>query len=313
MRSLHKRLAPTDQGRKAEVIKLYNSLKVYNKDQTVERFLYEWVRIYGLAVSLNLPDVTEERPLYDFALALHDIDKTYAINLELRVDENVRQRSTNNTIKQIQLEDAIEEFRNYFNRYQEIYRKIIPASFASTNNNARPDQRKFLCGDTHLFKECYYLNPGLRPSSWVGKESTFRQINNALNDPKRVKIKTLIQRTTEDDGEKRGSEEIKDQKSLCKKPLANFIVNEDEIEELQNSYTKFSTNFASLAATDTIESLKDSWILDGGSDVHICNDADKWGFIKFKNAKGDDVVRAEKSAIPIEAYGTVKIKVDTPK
>ena len=310
LRALQKRLAPTIHSKRNEIIRSYNSLKIYDSNQPVERFLYEWERVYGLAVSINLPDVLEERPLYDFALALHTIDESYAINLELTIDENLRQRSVDPTVKIIRLEDAIEEFRNYYNRHRDLHQKISPASFTASKSDPRKEQRNCVCGNFHSFKECYYLNPHLRPSGWVGKDSIYHQINEALADPRRIKIRTLIKKTTNYDGDSKVAEDIVKKKS-DDNPLSNAILYEPTTEELQNPFRQNPLNFAALAATESASLLKNSWILDGGSDIHICNDAKKWNFEITKRASKNDFIRAGNTTIPIEAYGSMKLQVDT--
>lgn len=72
-----------------------------------------------------------------------------------------------------------------------------------------------------------------------------------------------------------------------------------------------SPNLAALALTESANILKDSWILDEGSDIHICNNALKWGFQITKQAVNREFVREGNSTIPIEAYGIFKVKVDT--
>ncbi|KAF5193332.1 Ribonuclease h-like domain, partial [Thalictrum thalictroides] len=301
LRALQKRLAPTDHSRKAEIIKSYNALKRYDKNQSVERFLYDWERVYGLAIGLNLPDVMEERPLYDFALSLVSIDETFATNLELRVDENVRRRVFDTSVELMKMEDIIEEFRNFYNRHKSMRQDIIPAAFATSHNGNSPDRRVCLCGNTHLFKDCFYLNPAMRPTGWSGKESTFKKINEALADPRRVKLKTLISNITEYDGGPKETE----------KSSLNLFIQEDDTEELQNS--NCSLSFATLAANDSENDLRESWILDGGSDIHICNDALKWKFETVRKARRDDMVRVGNSSIKIESFGCVKLLVDTPQ
>ena len=256
LRALQKRLSPTDQSRKMEVIRAYNAIKNYDGRQSIDRFLYEWERIYGLATSLNLPDVMEERPLYDFALALDRIDATYATNLELRIDENVRQRLSNNSIQLFPLEDIIEEFRHYYSRHQASRNhKTNPTSFATAHNGIKPEQKLCLCGNSHLFKECFYLNSNLRPSGWTGKESTFQKINQALADPRRIKIKTLIEKTCDYDGMSKGAK-TNDNNSPNENSLANAIVGNQETEELRNTYRGNALNFAALAATESLGVLK---------------------------------------------------------
>lgn len=79
----------------------------------------------------------EERPLYDFALALESISQSYATNLELRIDENIKKQSVKNTVELIQRENIIEEFRNYYNRHKLSRSKLVPASFATSHIDSR--------------------------------------------------------------------------------------------------------------------------------------------------------------------------------
>ncbi|KAF5200461.1 Reverse transcriptase family protein [Thalictrum thalictroides] len=304
-------MSPTDQSRKIEVIRAYNSLKIYDKGQTVDRFLYEWERIYGIALTLNLPDVLEDRPIYDFAIAIRSLDVTYATNLELRIDENIRKRQFDSSIQPIKMEDVFEEFRHYYNRRRSNGQRHIPASFVTAHENNNLSQKKCVCGSLHLFKECLYLNPSLRPLGWSGRNEIYHQINQALADPRRIKIRTLITRTTEYDGSSKGTgKEFID--STAPLPSVNTAIHEKNTEELLDSYRGNPLSFASLAAIDSVDSLTDSWILDGGSDIHICNNSAKWNFQTTRQPREGEFIRAGNSTIPIEAYGNVKINVDTP-
>lgn len=58
----------------------------------------------------------DQRPFCDFALALKKIDIAYPTNLELGINENNRQYVQNTSVKLIQLENGIEELRNYYTR-----------------------------------------------------------------------------------------------------------------------------------------------------------------------------------------------------
>ena len=59
--------------------------------------------------------------------------------------------------------------------------------------------------------------------------------------------------------------------------------------------------------------LYNSWTLDSASDIHICNDASRSDFCKTRDALPGDQVVAGKTIYPIEAFGTVKINVPTPR
>lgn len=95
------------------MIKSYNALKTYSKNQSVDHFLFDSERVYSFAVALNLPDESDERSFYDFALVVTAIDENFATNLELRADKNVRKRSIDESVERIKIEDAIEEFRSF--------------------------------------------------------------------------------------------------------------------------------------------------------------------------------------------------------
>ncbi|KAF2176907.1 hypothetical protein K469DRAFT_383484, partial [Zopfia rhizophila CBS 207.26] len=76
--------------------------------------------------------------------------------------------------------------------------------------------------------------------------------------------------------------------------------------------TLFAAMYGSSFSTTrskTTYSLENSWILDSGVDIHVCNnDAD---FRTTKPAVPDeDVLIAGSSQIQIEAWGDVTIKVD---
>lgn len=72
-------------------------------------------------------------------------------------------------------------------------------------------------------------------------------------------------------------------------------------------------NFATLAVVDSKCHLKDSWVLDGCSNTHIHNDAQKCNFKITKKAHKEDIFRVRNSSLQIECFGQVKMIVDTPE
>lgn len=96
------------------------------------------------------------------------------------------------------------------------------------------------------------------------------------------------------------------------KPSANAIKEVDETEDLQNFHNYDSLSFAVLATSNSINPLTNSWIRDGGLDIHISNDAKKWQFKIYRLANKGEIIQVENSNVPIEAYGKVRVSVDTP-
>lgn len=66
---------------------------------------------------------------------------------------------------------------------------------------------------------------------------------------------------------------------------ANAIAKEPQTEGSFCSYGGSPASFSALIASNTANSLKISWILDGELDVHLYNDAKKWNFKFLKRLK----------------------------
>jgi hypothetical protein len=108
---LRRRLAPKDQARKLEVIDQYQKLKVYNKRQEVEKWLRAWEITYSEAAKLNLPEVADDRPLFDFTRAIQSLDSVYSSTQEYILTEKV-----DNSEELPTLFALVEKFRNHQRR-----------------------------------------------------------------------------------------------------------------------------------------------------------------------------------------------------
>lgn len=60
-------------------------------------------------------------------------------------------------------------------------------------------------------------------------------------------------------------------------------------------------------ANKTIENLQDKWMLDPGSNMHVCNS--RTSYTELKPATPGDIVITGGGPICIHLYGTVKLKV----
>ena len=61
---LQRRLAPTNQARKLDIIDKYQSFKGYTKIQDIEKWLRAWEITFAEAKKLDLPAIGEERPQF---------------------------------------------------------------------------------------------------------------------------------------------------------------------------------------------------------------------------------------------------------
>ncbi len=64
------------------------------------------------------------------------------------------------------------------------------------------------------------------------------------------------------------------------------------------------------SASSSDYSLRDSFILDSGATVHVCNS--RQCFATFTPASEDDLLYAGNMVVPIEEFGSVDITIQTP-
>src|SRR5208282_3652365 len=108
--ALNKRLAPTDQARKIQLANQYAKLKKYNKSEPIEQWLQNWEKTYADAVALNLPDVADDRSLFDFTQAIRPIDAAFASTQDFYITQKTKSGES------MDLYDLIEDFRNHYRR-----------------------------------------------------------------------------------------------------------------------------------------------------------------------------------------------------
>jgi hypothetical protein len=71
--ALKQRVAPTNQTRKIELVNQYQKLKKAPRSQNLDTWLQQWEKTYKECKQLKLPDVEDDRLLYDFLNALPGI------------------------------------------------------------------------------------------------------------------------------------------------------------------------------------------------------------------------------------------------
>ena len=91
-----------------------------------------------------------------------------------------------------------------------------------------------------------------------------------------------------------------------RKRKANDKEKEDESSPPKQRPTPSSfTATAYALGTDTGYELRDSFILDSGANLHVCNNQER--FQEFQPASQDDYLLAGNATITIEGYGTVNV------
>jgi len=178
--ALKKRLAPTDYARKLDLARKYNKLKTYSKRDDLEKWLKDWETTFADGKKLQIPEVAEERSLFDFTHAISVVDSGYALTQEYFINQKVK-----NGDKLLELYDLVEDFRNHYRRTEALKSSSSHSAFATLNGeNQDGEKKKCLCGGLHDNKarwgKCEYIAPKNRSSRWKGKQETFNKINKAL-------------------------------------------------------------------------------------------------------------------------------------
>ena len=84
---------------------------------------------------------------------------------------------------------------------------------------------------------------------------------------------------------------------------------EDKSDEDKTNPSAFAVSAYNALATSDYQ-LRDSYILDSGATIHVCNDRTR--FHNLTPASDDDFLYTGNSVIPIKGLGTISITVQTP-
>jgi hypothetical protein len=204
----------------------------------------------------------------------------------------------------------IEDFRNHYRRTITAKPSGSSGAFTATlngtdQNDNKPDAKPCLYGGQHRWSECYYITLSTRPSGWKGKPEIFEQINKKIQDmrpnPKYTTTKAeWFQHKFKYDGL---TDTDTDKQSTDTRPSDN---------KPTKSLGSYATHALYHTNTTDVYKLYDKWTLDGALDVYICNNTDRNGFRKTRNALPDDQLFAGKTSYLIACFGTVSIIVNTP-
>jgi hypothetical protein len=331
---LKKRLAPTDRARKLEVAKQYQDLKQPPSAQQSERWLQQWEKIYTNAKLLQLPEVYEERPLYDFLTAIKDVAPSFAGIQEVLIGEKVKKDET-----LPMLFDIIEDYRNHLRLNRATTKSSSHTAFTTFQNEPpQPTEkseqtvRPCLCGEVHRFRQCLYLIQALQAPDWVPDPQIERAIGEKMqNRPwlqdqiKRAQQKGPLKQESQaqtpykgtlaapsSGGSSRASSKSRKPTQQRSSHLPPHTGQEQPSAAFGGVSTEehTSTAFGGFAVDKYGYKLQNCWTLDSAADIHICNDPTRF---KFKRAATDrDVLYAGTTEYPIQAFGTVDITVQSP-
>ncbi|KAI6251348.1 hypothetical protein HI914_00521, partial [Erysiphe necator] len=315
--------ATATTARKQEVISKWSKVKEKPKDMAIIPWLDQWELIYADAIELCLPHVIEPQAQYDFLYAMQSFAGSW---VELKLAKIEEQVISNEPIYDFY--DLIESFRHKqrLNDTFSIKSDNIGGSNSSGVFTASEDkkdtvhkgkdqdgQKTCLCGNKHQFENCFYLNfkNTTRPPSFVYKKEIFDKINGKLRPPYMHKLRAFIGKKFGYDPKTTPSIALESSRdSSSGNVSSNVLVG--EMGSFVNHYIPDETSSFSVNNSNTYH-LYEHWVLDGGSDIHICNKSILKIFSKTSESTSNHKVVAGSAEYQVEAWGTCKVEVYTPQ
>lgn len=343
LRALKLRYAPTDQTKKMKIEAKYRELCRGPANQDVEKWLDAWQQTYTTGKALKVYEMTEERPIRDFIYSLMDKDEAWANAHIALIDKKVEDNSLFNLISEFRNHTRMKASRKLHHSTHSAFSATghQEGQNPSTNQNqnqsfsggrgrgngrgrgggrggwgasfrGRPQPPECLCGLIHRWPECQYLNPSIRPYNWQPDPETGRRVSEAIKNPEmKSRVENAIKKDKEikERIEGRNNSNNHTNQPNQSKPQGGAFVTDQPTNA--SYFGTFTTAVAPSAFSINVYPLLSSWILDNGSDIHVCNKTMLHRFRKTRNAPPGDILAGEAKS-NIEAFGEVDITIAGP-
>jgi hypothetical protein len=293
---------PTTLATKRQINTDWNTLlSPQRKDADIAKWLVKVEVKYREAQNYAVPEITPDSSVLRFLDILHSVSPEFATQWDVRI-------AGGESIDFIRLHQQFRDYlRNTATRSTKSHSRT--SAFGATlqgldkyGNSAPP---KCLCGKNHWYRECYYLNAEKRPKEWKPDATLRKQIDDKLRSD--TTLRDRIKRSVDSANSK--------SKRVAEQPVNNSSVSSsvatDKVapSNISSSYMVHTlSNTTASISTASIEQysyeLKESFILDSGSDGHVCNDKSRMH--NFRTTY-NSFCRAGNSFIDIEGWGSVTL------
>ena len=317
LRALRLNVAPSQRSTEMHLKMMYEQLKNPNRRMPV----HDWVESFKEAVTKaklhHLPFVADPQPQLDFLSAtkiyelqwslikltdISDLANAEIPSLERLIASFNTIRTTNNSERVL---NKIKGSRTP--TVGAVTTEDSSASFSATYNGERAKKGPLcLCGQHHFYAKCYYLNAKVRPSGWTPDKAVQADVDEQMkNEQTKTKVESALKHEEEWLANKAKSSHSERQARNGKKrswstgPASHTNDGSDE---------PLAFAVASAHSTASTERLKNHWILDSGSDIHITNSREGLQNLTFEKP-GHVIAGATQYAIT--ARGTATIDVET--
>jgi hypothetical protein len=122
-----------------------------------------------------------------------------------------------------------------------------------TENKGKDKAKKqCVCGGMHLYRDCFYLNESRRPARWIPRPDTLRAIEEKL--AKDEKLRSQNERAR-----------------LSVTPAVSYPASQTLQPSAPASFVTTTAETGFSTADGVVYPLRDSFILDSGATIHVCN------------------------------------------
>jgi hypothetical protein len=327
LKTLQDHFRITNQQQILELSSQYAAIQQKRKNQNVDTWLNEYSRITSLCQSEDMAEMKGTRPQWAFIQAVEaqgDADwSNQHFTLMIGCEEDDKTPPT--------LEALINRYRRWI-ATKRTHTKSL-GSFAAKDGtqatlaitNARPNNRpRCVCGLYHNYLNCYTLNPTAegRPGGYRLSQTAIRMVQDAFKDRELLKkIKKLYKDnnvrwtfdTAQNPDRSENRSEIRAENRADipasatpgRRPHADRI---DDDDSTGDYYANTAFHMAQIA-TPKGDTLLDRWIVDPGSNVHICNST-YFNWRKTSDARPTEVIFAGATGYQVAAWGEVIVSVN---
>ncbi|RKF71345.1 hypothetical protein GcC1_102017 [Golovinomyces cichoracearum] len=336
LKHLSNKFRPSDQARKQELFQKWNTLKLPPKDRMIIPWLDEWESVFEEAKELKMSIAESPQAQYDFLFTSRQINEAWAtsnlvgIGIDLEYGRLVsdfpgylkefRQHQRLNEIFSRNPQNSSNSFASsgvFAVTKDDEDQKKMPEPSTTHKGRKQNGEKVCLCGLNHLYEKCFYINyrNTKPPPNFHYRKETFDNISNKLKPNSMEKLRNTLK-------SKYGYDPIKTPSEALNLEYVGFtrqqIYNEPTMNQMGSFTTLFDSNTfkrASLLTSDLMSDhkfhLHDHWVLDSGSDVHICNNELLHQFEKTETPSKDHHIVSGTAKYPVVAWGTCKVSIST--
>ena len=322
---LKSHVAPSDPTRKRELRGKYDALRSPKpRNTSVDKWLDEWIRVTDLMVMLDMPETKGGQIQEDFLVTANQVHETWA-TAELRKLLELQEKPGSKDSDLPTITTLVASFRQFLRiiRPQGLSvgsfgtsLRIIDGATTKTNTTEEGSgqnkktqfqsqlqpPRNCLCGKKHWYKECYYVNPAIRPPEWKPNAKIEAKFEEARKNPRTAEH---FRKAAEGVRSESRSETTS---QLTTTPIAfdTQLSSDYQLHSMACSFQAFTTNHVPDPP------YINRWILDPGSNIHVINNSNSWRWTHTRYGTSNETLYAGAQSVHISEWGTVLVPIKTP-